>query len=311
MAKITIYTKTFNRAHMLPRAIESVLSQSFTDYEYIIHDNGSTDETQSVIQFYAKQDSRIKCIRNKENVRGGEPDDPLYISSGENMYFTQVDDDDWIDKDEVGTLYHLAKDSGSDIVTVGSRYAFPDGSLTDKYVFDGQYTFNRVDAMYELLKREKVNSAKGGKMYRKDIMFQIDFPAIRPIRDIHREYRVFNRISNLTVTGVPMYYFYRHNNNVSGLENKMQITPGKMNEHLLANRIRTKYLAEKMPEIADFALYSEYSFMISLTDRIRKLPVEDCFSIAEQMADTLRKNTEWLMACGYLKPHEIEILNTL
>lgn len=311
MEKLTVYTPTFNREKLLPRAIESVLSQTFTDFEYVILNNGCTDGTQDVINTYMRQDTRIKCICNKKNRIVFDSNDPLYIPNGDNVFFTQVDDDDYIDPYMIETLYRLAIDTRADICSVGSKFVFADGSEKDKYVFDGKYSYNRIEAMYELLKREKINSARGGKLYKKELMMNFDYPKVHHMRDIHREYRVINRIEKMTVTGKPMYYFYRHNKNLSGLNTKDQITIEKMNEHLLANRIRTEYLTKRMPEISNFALYSEYSFMISLTDRIRKLSVEECFRIADQMAETLRKNTEWLMACGYLKPQEIEIMETL
>ena len=311
MSKITVYTKTYNRMELLPRAIESVLSQSFTDFTYVIYDNGSTDDTSNVIKRYAKTDSRIQHIYTKVNTQTGEPEDPLFIEAGDNIWFTQVDDDDYIDADMLKELYGLAKQTGSDVVTVGSLIVNEDGNMQDKFVYAGQYDLNRVEAMYELLKREHINSAKGGKLYKKKLLYGIDRPKVKRIRDIHWEYRVFERIRQMTITGKPMYYFYRHSANQSGLNNKDQITPEMMEEHLYANRIRTEYLTEKMPEIADFALYSEYSFMISLTHRIRDLHVEDCYPIADRMAETLQKNKEWLLACGELKEREIAILNSL
>jgi len=57
---------TYNRANFLPQAIESVLAQDFTDFELIICDNASTDNTQEVVEKY--QDKRIRYCRYEDLV---------------------------------------------------------------------------------------------------------------------------------------------------------------------------------------------------------------------------------------------------
>lgn len=65
--KISVVMSTYNRAGTMGSAIESVLNQTEKDFEFIIIDDGSTDNTSAIIQEYAKKDSRIKFLRNEEN----------------------------------------------------------------------------------------------------------------------------------------------------------------------------------------------------------------------------------------------------
>ena len=90
---VSVLMSTFNRAHALPNAIESILEQTFTDFEFIIIDDGSTDNTWNVIQSYAQKDPRIKALRNEKNKgliyslnRG------LDVARGK--YVARMDDDD-------------------------------------------------------------------------------------------------------------------------------------------------------------------------------------------------------------------------
>jgi glycosyltransferase involved in cell wall biosynthesis len=66
--KVSVCIPTFNYAHYIPDAIESVLSQSFTDFELIVVDNCSSDNTQEVVNKYVRRDGRIKYFANKENL---------------------------------------------------------------------------------------------------------------------------------------------------------------------------------------------------------------------------------------------------
>ena len=66
--KVSIISSVYSGEKWLCDTIESVLSQTFTDFEFIIVDDGSTDETSQIIDLYAKKDSRIRLIINKKNL---------------------------------------------------------------------------------------------------------------------------------------------------------------------------------------------------------------------------------------------------
>ena len=312
MPKLTVYVKTYNRPELLRRAVESVLNQTFTDFDFIIIDNGSTDNTGDVIREYMREDSRISCITLKENARRPYLFEKGFIEiTEENRFLTVVDDDDYVHRDMVDTLYRLAVDNDSDISTVGSRFFYSDGHQEDKFVYDGVYNFNRVEAMWELLKREKINAAIGGKLYKKELYFGVELPKLEVIRDIHKEYRVLEKINKMTCSGKPMYYFYRHESNMSGLNTIEQLSKEKLNYHLYANRLRTEYLRKRMPEIGEFVLYSEFSFMISLAQRVRRLQAIDAYEVADYMIEELTKNKDWLLSCGFLKEKERDFMLSL
>ncbi len=313
MSKISIVTTTYNRPELLKRTIESVLAQSFEDFEYIIINNGSTDNTQEVIGEYALTDKRIRSVRRAENIKSAEKFyklRELIITTPEAPYYMQVDDDDFMEPDTIQTLYGLINEYDADIATVGSMWIYPDGTLKDKFVFDGVYVYSRIEAMKELLKREKFNAAAGGKLYRKALLQNVAVPDMKQFRDIHREYRIQNNIRRMVVTGKPMYYFYRHDKNSSGLDTKEQITPERMRQHLEANALRTEWLTEHMPEIAEYVLYCELSFMISLYERINRLRVEPCYAIAEEMKQRLVASAPFLADCGHLTERERTILSS-
>ena len=302
MPKVTVVTTTYNREKLVTRAIESVLSQTFSDFQYLIVNNGCTDGTQAVLKQYAEQDSRIQlfCMQKNniiypdllENEDTRKAIEHAIHETGV-PYFTGVDDDDYIVPDTLETLVGLLESYQADIATVGSRWFYPDGREQDKFVFPGVFVYDRVQAMTELLKREKFNNASGGKLYRQEICnFRMHGQQAK--RDIYREYRRINRIHKMVVSGEPKYYFYRHDSNMSGLNTAEQITPEKMHQHLDGNHDRTIWLSREMPEISDFVHYCELSFMISLYQRIYALQVSSCYAIAEEMLKVLQENRQIL-----------------
>ena len=67
-AKASILIPTYNYAQYLPEAIESVLAQDFTDYELIVSDDASTDNSADIIRHYAARDSRIRATFHPANL---------------------------------------------------------------------------------------------------------------------------------------------------------------------------------------------------------------------------------------------------
>jgi len=67
--KISVLMPAYNAERYIGEAIESILRQTFTDYELIIVDDGSTDATWEIIQKYAKKDKRIVFVQNKQKLK--------------------------------------------------------------------------------------------------------------------------------------------------------------------------------------------------------------------------------------------------
>jgi len=103
MPKVSIIIPTYNRANLLPRSIKSILNQTFKDFELIIVDDGSTDNTKEVVEEFQKKDSRIKYIRREVNSGGAAIPCNLGIKNSQGEYIAFVGSDDeclpeWLEK---------------------------------------------------------------------------------------------------------------------------------------------------------------------------------------------------------------------
>jgi glycosyltransferase involved in cell wall biosynthesis len=99
--KVSILMATWNRASIISRAIESVLEQSFRDWELIIADDGSTDNTPEVVNDWQKKEARIVYVRSVVNQGISKNyNQGLRVARGE--YVAMIDDDDpWCDNDKL------------------------------------------------------------------------------------------------------------------------------------------------------------------------------------------------------------------
>ena len=112
---ISIILPTFNRSHILESTINNVMDQTFTEYELIIINDGSSDNTEKIIYTLQSQDKRIKYIKNKKNVGCAESRKIGFEkSNGEIIVF--LDDDDTWDKQKLMKQYSLLKHTNYDMV---------------------------------------------------------------------------------------------------------------------------------------------------------------------------------------------------
>ena len=120
--KITVITPTFNRANLISKTIESILSQTYKNFEYYILDDGSTDNTKEVVEPYLK-DKRVKYLYHENS---GEPDTVNWgwnLAKGE--YFTQINSDDLVHKDLFKEMVE-AMDKNKDKIVAYTDYNFID-----------------------------------------------------------------------------------------------------------------------------------------------------------------------------------------
>lgn len=117
---VSVILPTFNRALTLPRAIDSVLNQTYKNLELIIIDDGSTDNTLELLKNYQKVDKRVKVIFNKQNL--GAPlsrNKGIKASNGDYIAF-QDSDDEWLQDKLITEMGILLK-----IPDVGLVYSLP------------------------------------------------------------------------------------------------------------------------------------------------------------------------------------------
>jgi len=98
----SIIVPTYNRAHLISKAIESVIAQSFVNWELIIVDDGSTDKTMDLIASYQEKDTRIRYIYQENAERSAARNNGIDHAKGEYICF--LDSDDYYLKKNLNTF---------------------------------------------------------------------------------------------------------------------------------------------------------------------------------------------------------------
>lgn len=128
--KVSIIIPVYNTGNKLCRCLDSILAQSYQDYECIVVDDGSTDDSSTIIDEYAIRDTRFKVVHKENGGVSSARNYGLNIASGEWLVF--IDSDDSLMPDHIASLMDAATDD-VDLVMTGFRFMHPDKTTEHGY----------------------------------------------------------------------------------------------------------------------------------------------------------------------------------
>ncbi len=125
--RLSILVPVFKSEQFFPRCVESILRQTFTDFELILIDDGSPRDhpgnAAELCEEYRRSDPRVRVIRQEH--RGVTAARQAGATAAAGEYIGFVDSDDWIDPDMFQVLIDAAEESGADITACGFLLSFP------------------------------------------------------------------------------------------------------------------------------------------------------------------------------------------
>ena len=99
MPLVSVIIPAYNAEEYISQALSSVLSQTLSDIEVIVVDDGSTDRTASIVEELTHRDGRIRLIRQENQCAGVARNKGMEVAEGKYLYF--LDADDWIELDSL------------------------------------------------------------------------------------------------------------------------------------------------------------------------------------------------------------------
>ena len=220
MPKISIIIPVYNAEKYLDECIASVAEQTFSDWELLLVNDGSTDSSRTLCEKWAAKDSRI-ILLNKEN--GGIVSALSHgIAHAAGSYCAFMDNDDWYDKDFLSTLYHSVQKRNADIVQVNHRQVgngFYSESHYPSQILREDHIRNVILPNYTASKYLELSPYRWDKLYRREVLQ--DIPAFIPPdkvvgEDVLMNFLAAARSSLIVVEDtVPLYNWRYHSTSAS------------------------------------------------------------------------------------------------
>ncbi|MBR0325530.1 MAG: glycosyltransferase family 2 protein [Selenomonadales bacterium] len=228
---VSVIVPVYNAERFLPKAIESVLSQTYTDWELILVDDGSTDGSLGICETYANRDRRIKVF-SQEN-HGVSSARNLGLGYARGAYVTFMDSDDELDAGAFEACAERVGKTGADMVVFSIDFIASNGAKEVRLpaLEDKEYT---VDSFLRTYIQKKVMYvySNANKWYKRSLL---DTHGIRFDEAVRfGEDRLFNyevlRVADRISTLSPRFYRYylRNNGSLSSryIENFAEIAMG-------------------------------------------------------------------------------------
>lgn len=239
---VSIIMPVYNVEDFVRKSIESVINQTFENFELLIVDDGATDNSGKICDEYAKKDERIKVF-HKEN--GGAPEARnVAIEKAKGKYIYFIDSDDWIEKEYIKTMYDLAEKNDADLVVTG---------FLMEYYQDGKeviYTTSCEDKVYKTKEDFRKNAYKYfnnsflslacNKLLKREIIINnnIRFPKTK-WDDHHFNMEFLMDVNTVVISSIAMYHWYRSR---KGSETMINYNDVKMFEKRLEHYEHVKKL---------------------------------------------------------------------
>jgi len=263
------------------------------DFEFIIVDNGSTDHSGQIADQYSKLDSRIRVVHRSRGSIGAGRNAGLDICRG--SYIAFVDDDDWIDPDYLEFLYDLLIEENADMSICGTTKAFS----------EKKYTMSAEEAVIQTMWRKLFKLGFPGKLFRRELIEGLRFPEDTVHEDCFLIDRVLGNAQRVAYDGTIKYHIFHGPTSTTKWKDDFRLMTPKILEELIRSRkLRTEWCSERFPDSAALFRYFEWSFMLSMVEKIKRLRIVQCNQDAEVMIQELSANKNEFLCCGYCQDFE-------
>lgn len=211
MPLISIIVPVYNAEKVLYHCIDSILSQTFSDFELILVDDGSNDNSGKICDEYSEKDNRIQVIHKANGGVSTARNAGIEVAQGEYICF--VDSDDYLENDYLSRLYS-GYDDDVDLVLCG-YYEISEGKENSTVVFSDsdEDIIKRNDVL--LLFQKVMISAPWCKLFKMKIVSEnsIIFPADMSLgEDIIFNFTYLNYVNKIKVINKPLYNYISDNN---------------------------------------------------------------------------------------------------
>lgn len=293
MPEISIIVPIYNVEKYLERCVESILNQTFEDFEIILVNDGSTDKSGDICDRLKFKDYRIKVVHKENGGVSSARNKGLEISNGE--FITFIDPDDYIELDALGYIYNLSKDNNAEIgVYKMNTFKIQELKNINKYknnveefrIYEGD------EIIKEYIYNETFLHSVCNKIYSRSLISKINLKFICDIRyaeDALFNYNILSNCNRLVYSNLRKYNYCINNGSVvnSVTEKRLDILKAQKQIYFLLKNKYNKYTEVILNQ------YANSSILIVL-DIARESMILKKIDILKKVKNTLKKDKDIL-----------------
>ena len=212
---VSVIVPVYKVEKYLDRCVNSILKQTYNNFELILVDDGSPDKCPEMCDEYAKKDLRVKVIHKENGGLSDARNAGTAIAKGE--YITFIDSDDWVLTDYIETLLDLliAHDAQMSICSF-QKVTKPDDTKENQG--SKTKTYNKIEALENLLYQKPFDNSAWGKLYQADIAKKHLYPKGKLFEDLGTTYKMIEECERVVWTDTPLYCYFFNSDSITHQE---------------------------------------------------------------------------------------------
>lgn len=287
--KISVIVPVYNVSEYLARCVDSIVTQSFSDIEIILVNDGSTDNSGEICDSFSRTDNRIKVIHKQNGGLSDARNVGCKAAKGDFVAF--IDSDDFVDREMLLKLYALAVESGADVAVCGICDCYKERK-TPQFEENVTFVTNGINALKITLEGNKMPGSVCSKIIKRSVAQKISFRVGKTYEDAFYTPDLFLSVDTVAVTTESLYYYWHRSDSITTRpfsEKAMHV--------IEAYEYTLDSVKDKYPELIDVAKFRIYWSYFVVLDRILA-------------TENYRSLPQFKKVAGYLKNHWLSIVKT-
>lgn len=208
MPKISIIVPVYQVEQYLRRCVESVLAQTFRDFECILVDDGSTDASGQMCDEYARREPNFSVIHKENGGLSSARNAAIPVAKGEYLCF--LDSDDVLHPRALELMVSALEENGADLVSAPLKEFSTEDAKFAAFDTIPTTVMGQEDFIDHLLPDNfgRICVTACGKLYRREIFHQIRYPEGKIYEDLHVYLNVLLKCSRIALLDEPLYHYY-------------------------------------------------------------------------------------------------------
>ncbi len=215
---ISIVIPVYNSEIYLGACLYSIINQTYTNLDIVLVNDGSTDQSASICDYFAKKDKRIRVF-NQLNQGFARACYAGYVQS-KGKYIAFVDSDDWIEEDMVSMLYRLIREFNADIATC-PHYIEKDFDYEISSHVDRVKDFNRRKALCELYEDQVIRNCLHDKLFKKELFDNLKATEGSIFEITEVLCKALFRIGRMVMYPDPLYHYRVHSMSTTARQDEL------------------------------------------------------------------------------------------
>lgn len=218
MPEISVIVPVYKVENYIRKCVDSILAQTFTDFELWLVDDGSPDHCGIICDEYARKDARVKVIHKKNGGLSDARNAALDVMQGKYVFF--VDSDDWISEDALEIMHSALERTGARVATGNIVSVYEGGKEQVLYAPVQEETVLLGEEMLTTLLRPNVCN----RLYAAELFQNLRYPVGRLYEDVFTYHKILDQIDSMVLVGRNTYYYLIRSGSIMNSEYNIRFT---------------------------------------------------------------------------------------